>query len=572
MTRAAFSRSSPRSCPSTSREGGKPRRLSRGNACRLAGFPPCILAVPPMSKDEAHLTPAASPVSSETAAAQATPAARAALEARLRETTGLLEVARVVSSATDLAEALRLICHELARLTGAETASAHLLDARTGELRPIAAHGVPKHAVETLAASTLARADLSGLEEVFAKRHLVWSDDASKDPRFAAGPFGRVPHQSALAIPLVFDAEVAGAFFLVWWTQRRRFDAAELVPLAAIGEQAGVLLGNAPLREALEGRAARLRALSRINQVVSSSLDEREVLSAIARAAAELTGASFVSFWVADEAERRLQLRAVSDERFGADLPFTWLEFGQSGVGWVAAGRRMLEVADVFADTRFPGQASWWQGHGFKSFVGVPVLLDGSLLAVLALCGRGAFSLGADERELLESFIAQAAVALRNMRLYAESSLYAQRLETLTGLSRALTASLDPETILPAVVDAALTLFPGRACRLWTVAGDRVRLVAGSGHEDRAEARKELTLGQGLVGEVAVSGRSAIVEDLAALAGEGADPTIPVPLIEAGMVRAEILPLLVANEAVGVVCFFSPSRDPLTPSETKVME
>src|SRR5215813_9379676 len=57
-------------------------------------------------------------------------AAQETLEARLRETTGLLEVARVVSSATDLAEALRLICHELARLTGAETASAHLLDAR----------------------------------------------------------------------------------------------------------------------------------------------------------------------------------------------------------------------------------------------------------------------------------------------------------------------------------------------------------------------------------------------------------------------------------------------------------
>jgi PAS domain S-box-containing protein len=500
-------------------------------------------------------------------------AAQETLEARLRETTGLLEVARVVSSATDLAEALRLICHELARLTGAETASAHLVDARTGELRPIAAHGVPKHAVEALAAGTLARADLSGLEEVFAKRHLVWSDDASKDPRFAAGPFGRVPHQSSVAIPLVFDAEVAGAFFLVWWTQRRRFDAAELAPLAAIGEQAGVLLGNARLREALEGRAARLRALSRINQVVSSSLDEREVLSAIARAAAELTGASFVSFWVADEAERRLQLRAVSDERFGADLPFTWVKFGLGGVGWVAAGRRMLEVADVFADTRFPGQASWWQRHGFKSFVGVPVLLDGSLLAVLALCGRSAFSLGADERELLESFIAQAAVALRNMSLYAESSLYAQRLETLTGLSRALTASLDPETILPAVVDAALTLFPGGACTLWTLEGDRLRPSAGpSGEREGDVAPPELALGQGLVGEAAASGRSIIVDDLVARAAAGTDPSIPAGLLEDGMVAAAVLPLLVAGKAVGVVCLFTSSHRAPSPGETKVME
>ena len=524
-----------------------------------------------MNDPTARPTPAAVPGPSGPGESSVSPARRDALELRLREATGLLAVARVISSATDLAEGLRLICHELGRLTGAETVSAHLLDGRTGELRPIAAHVVPRHAVEALAASTLAAADLVELREAFVDARIVWTDDVPNDRRFGDAPFHGVPHQSAVLIPLILDGHVAGAFYLVWWERRRRFEPAELAFLAAIGEQAGGLLSNARLREELEGRAARLRALSRVNQVISSSLDEGEALGAIARAAAEITGAPFVSFWIADPAKRRLVVGAVSDPRPGADLPFRSIDFGQGSVGWVAAEGRILDVVDIFSDPRFTAK-SWWQGHGFTSFAGVPVILDGRILAVLALCGRRAFKLGADDRELLESFVAQAAVAIRNTRLYAESSLYARRLETLTGLSRALTASLDPETIMPAVVDAALTLFPGRACRLWTVEGDRVRLVAGSGHEDRAEARKELTLGQGLVGEVAVSGRSAIVEDLAALAGEGADPTIPVPLIEAGMVRAEILPLLVANEAVGVVCFFSPLRDPLTPSETKVME
>ena len=516
--------------------------------------------------------PSGPPAPAGPPAPQASPAAREALEARLRETTGLLGVARVVGSATDLPEGLRLICHELARLTGADTASAHLLDARTGELRPIVAHAVPKHAVEALAASTLTPADIEGLHEAFGRGHVVWSDDVPKDPRFTGGPFRRVPHQSAVLIPLLFDGQVSGAFCLVWWERRRRFEPAELAPLAAIGEQAGVLLSNARLREALEGRAARLRALSRVNQVVSSSLDEREVLGAIARAAAELTGASFVSFWVADEAAQRVTLRAVSDERPGKDLPFTSVGFGEGSVGWVAAERRILEVADVFADARFAARA-WWQGRDLKSFLGVPVLLDGSLLAVLALCGRSPFRLGADERELLESFIAQAAVALRNMRLYAESSLYARRLETLTGLSRALTASLDPETILPAVVDAALTLFPGGACTLWTVEGERVRWRAGSGDErGGGESRPELALGQGLVGEVAASGRSIIVEDLAARSADGSDPSIPPGLLEGGMVSAAILPLLVAGQAVGVVCLFAASRRALTPGEIKVME
>ncbi len=530
---------------------------------------PAYAAAPGPSGAQDHPGP---PASAGPPGVQASPAAREVLKARLRETTGILGVARVVGSATDLPEGLRLICHELARLTGADTASAHLLDARTGELRPIVAHAVPKRAVEALAASTLAPADLSGLPVAFGQGQVIWSDDVPNDPRFAGGPFGRVPHQSAVLIPLLFDGQVSGAFCLVWWERRRGFEPTELAPLAAIGEQAGVLLSNARLREALEGRAGRLRVLSRVNHVVSSSLDEREVLGAIARAVAELTGASFVSFWVADEAGQRVTLRAVSDERPGTDLPFTSLGFGEGSVGWVAAERHILEVADVFADARFAARA-WWQGRDLKSFLGVPVLLDGSLLAVLALCGRSAFRLGPDERELLDSFIAQAAVALRNMRLYAESSLYARRLETLTELGRALTASLDTETILPAVMDAALTLFPGGACRLWTMERERVRWSAGSGGKlDRGESRSELALGQGLVGEVAASGRSIIVEDLAARAAEGSDPSIPAGLIEAGMVSAAVLPLLVAGQTVGVVCLFTGSRLALTPGETKAME
>jgi len=495
-----------------------------------------------------------------------------ALESRLREATSLLAVARVVGSATDLAEGLRLICHELARLTGAETVSAHLLDARTGDLRPVAAHVVPRHAVEALAASTVPARELAPLREAFVEGRIVWSDDVPADRRLDAAPFRGVPHRSALLIPLLLNGEVSGAFYLVWWERRRRFEAAELALLAAMGEQAGALLSNARLREALEGRAARLRAVSRINQVVSSSLDEGQALGAIARAAAEITGASFVSFWIADPAAGRLVLRAVSDEQPGADLPFASFAFGEGSVGWVAAAGRILEVADVFSDPRFHAR-DWWQGHGFTSFVGVPVILDGALLAVLALCGPRPFRLDTDERELLESFVAQAAVAIRNTQLYADSAVYARRLETLTGLSRALTASLDPDTIMPAVVGAALTLFPGWACRLWTVEGERVRFMAGSTDDgDGAEPRQELMLGEGLVGEVAASGRSVIVDDLAPRATRGADPSIPAALVEAGMVKVAVLPLLVAGRAVGVVCLYTRSREALTPGETKIMD
>ena len=68
------------------------------------------------------------------------------LESRLRETAALLAVARVASATTDFGEALRLICRELARLTGAETVAAYVRQAEGAELRPVAAYRVPKDA------------------------------------------------------------------------------------------------------------------------------------------------------------------------------------------------------------------------------------------------------------------------------------------------------------------------------------------------------------------------------------------------------------------------------------------
>ncbi len=48
-------------------------------------------------------------------------------------------------------------------------------------------------------------------------------------------------------------------------------------------------------------------------------------------------------------------------------------------------------------------------------------MLEGSLLAVLALNGPQPFRFERDDQDLLNSFVAQAAVALRNAQLYAET-------------------------------------------------------------------------------------------------------------------------------------------------------
>ena len=51
----------------------------------------------------------------------------------------------------------------------------------------------------------------------------------------------------------------------------------------------------------------------------------------------------------------------------------------------------------------------------------MPIVHQDALLGVLAMNGRAPFDLDAEDRELLESFVGQAALAIRNARLYEEA-------------------------------------------------------------------------------------------------------------------------------------------------------
>ena len=130
--------------------------------------------------------------------------------------------------------------------------------------------------------------------------------------------------------------------------------------------------------------------------------------------------ASFVHFFIADEATHTLASRAFSDPRLGEDLPIKIVPFSQGGVGWVATHRRPLQVADVFTDERFIA-LDWWRAHGLRSFLAVPMVFEDVLLGVLALSSSQPLNFGPDEQYLLKSFAAQAAIALNNARLFKAS-------------------------------------------------------------------------------------------------------------------------------------------------------
>ena len=179
------------------------------------------------------------------------------------------------------------------------------------------------------------------------------------------------------------------------------------------------VMAHHPAASEANSRLPRTQILTRLNQLVSSSLDLNDVLLEIARAAATLMQAPVSSFWLVDEATQTLELGAFSDPQMRSRFPLQRVAFGAGGIGWVAVHRQTLNVADVFADGRFLA-LDWWQQENLMSFVGFPVLHEEKLLAVLALSARQRLVLTPDDHAVLDIFLAQAVLAIRNARIFRE--------------------------------------------------------------------------------------------------------------------------------------------------------
>ena len=319
---------------------------------------------------------------------------------------------------------------------------------------------------------------------------------------------------------------------------------------------------------------SRLRTLAQLTELVSSSVDADEILRHIVAAAAQLIATRLVTVWVADEANRTLELRASSDEALAAGHPSPRLPYGQGGVGWVAANRRPLKIDDLLSDTLIRA-GEWFAAHGLRSVYELPIIHGESLLGVLVLFAEQPFSFGSEDRDLLETFIAQAAAAIRNARLFAESERRRREAEALAELSRLCSETVDLGTVARRVVDSVRTLLGIQESVLYRVlpeSGDLLALALfGEGERALGEGAV-FPRGTGVVGLAVSERRPIATSNFLADSRIMHDPAILERLTRVSYRSILALPLLVKDRVIGALAVCASEGRVFSEDETRLAQ
>jgi signal transduction histidine kinase len=195
-----------------------------------------------------------------------------------------------------------------------------------------------------------------------------------------------------------------------------------------------------------------------------------------------------------------------------------------------------------------------------RIFANVPLIVHGRAIGVLGADRKHSRRpLDSATLELLQLFAVQAALAIDNARLFQDTKEKSERLQILNGLSRTVSATLDPQQVLDFVVEATAGLLGVNLARvwLWDKPAQELRLAASSGDPDLlVHPRQVIRSGEGMAG-LAFQRRKTLATDSPAT-----DPHFAQKAWahEKGIRAHAGVPLLVGERAVGTLS--AARRDP----------
>ena len=226
---------------------------------------------------------------------------------------------------------------------------------------------------------------------------------------------GTSAERATVFVPMISGERVLGAIDIVDMEHEHAFTPAHVRLLQTIAASAAIALENARLFDETQRRAAELDTVNKVSQQLSGKLDLDALI--------ELVGEQCRTVFEADMAYVALLDRATGM----IDFPYRYGEANASikyGEGLtskiIETGQALIFNSDI--DRRTQEIGATIQGRQARSYLGVPILVDGvaqGVISVQSADEEGVYT--ANAQRLLETIAANVGVALKNARLFNDA-------------------------------------------------------------------------------------------------------------------------------------------------------
>ena len=400
----------------------------------------------------------------------------------LEQQTATSEILRVIaSSPTDLQPVLDVVAENAARLCGANDANIIRLDGDF--LHSVASYGT----LDPIRPVPLNRGSPVGRSLV--DRQTIHVRDAASEvetqfPEIRAlrqrGGF-----RTVLATPLLREGTPIGAI-LIRRTEVRPFSDKQIALLKTFADQAVIAIENVRLFQELKESLEQQTATSEILGVIASSpTDIQPVLDVVAENAARLCDATDAVIHRIDDDKLRVVANYGSlptRRAEGVPIPMD----RHSIPGRTVIDQRTLHMHDLAAEPEDDFPATFARSLGVRTVLATPLLREGISIGTIHIRRMEVRPFTDKQIKLLETFAAQAVIAIENVRLFKEldqrNAELREALEYQTATAEVLgiisRSPTDVQPVLHAIVESA-----ARVCGIDDVA---LRLHEGNTSVPRA--------------------------------------------------------------------------------------
>jgi len=332
------------------------------------------------------------------------------------------------------------------------------------------------------------------------------------------------------------------------------------------------------LRDARHQSAASREILAALGRAAANPED---VLDTVVEYAARLCGAQAALLYLLEGNVFRLsRVSGEIPEEYRKHMLDHPVERNRSSaVGRAAEDMRTHQIPDVLNDADY-GRQDLQQLAGFRTLLATPMILQDEVVGVLSMWRTDVAPFDDRERELLEEFAAQGAIALRQVDLMQalesrgkELARKVAQLEALRKVGEAVGSSLDLDEVLDRIVSNAvqLTGTDGGSILVYDESSDSFHVRAAFGaSRDLLEQLRAITINREstLVGRTALANRPLQVPDLAQTE---LDPHLDI-LFRDGWRSVLAVPILRGDKMVGALVIRRRSTGSFPPDMTELLQ